>query len=62
MRPETLTIPPIIAAAAISLAQFCNGFVSHQMDGPVVAMTGLKDLDPRRNDTELVRTIERQQA
>jgi uncharacterized protein (TIGR03435 family) len=32
------------AAAAMSLAQFCNVFLSHQMDGPVVDMTGLRDL------------------
>jgi uncharacterized protein (TIGR03435 family) len=69
--------PGYVAAAAMSLAQFCDYFLSHQMESPVVDMTGFKDLyeidlrwtrdrdpgasnGPRRNDTELVRTIERQ--
>ena len=67
--------PGYFAAATMSLAQFCNNFLSHQMDGPVVDMTGLKDVyeidlrwtrdrdlgasnGQRRNDTELVRTID----
>jgi uncharacterized protein (TIGR03435 family) len=79
MRPLCAASAQGPGAAAISLAQFCNGFLSHQMDGPVVDMTGLKDLYEidlrwtqdrdlgasnglRRNDTELVRTIERQLA